>query len=68
MKIAPTYVVNAVALLFLVSKLLGFDIPYTSTEVENALTLLVILGTPSFTMFRQWWTGRSTLSGRSLVR
>lgn len=60
---APTYLANAVAFLFILSRVLGFDIPYTPAEVENALTVVAVLATPLFSMFRQWWTGKSTWYG-----
>lgn len=60
---APTYLVNAVALLFMVSQLFGWDIPYTSEQVQSALTILVVIGTPVFTLIRQVITGRATVLG-----
>lgn len=60
---AQTYVVNAVALLFMLSQVFGWDIPYTSEQVQSALTILVVLATPIFTMIRQVVTGRATVLG-----
>lgn len=63
MQIAPTYLVNGVALLFMLSQVFGWDIPYTSEQVQSALTILVVLATPIFTMIRQVVTGRATVLG-----
>ena len=63
MTIAPTYLVNGVALLFMLSQVFGWDIPYTSEQVQSALTILVVIATPIFTMIRQVITGRATVLG-----
>lgn len=60
---APTYIANAVAVLFIGAQFIGLDIPYTSEEVEVAVTVLLTVGVQLFTMARQWWTGRATLMG-----
>lgn len=60
---APTYTVNAVALLFMLSQVFGWNIPFTSAEVQNAVTVFVVLAAPIFTMIRQVVTGRATVLG-----
>lgn len=60
---APTYAANLASFTFIVSQMLGLDLPYTPEVVEQFLTLGFIVLTPLFTMFRQWWTGRATLLG-----
>lgn len=47
----------------MLAQVFGWNMPFTSAEVQNALTVFVVLATPLFTMARQIITGRATVLG-----
>jgi hypothetical protein len=61
MQIAPTYLANLVTLIAIV--LAYFKIQIAPEALQTTLTTILVIGTPLFTLFRQLWTGRSTLAG-----
>ncbi len=61
MEIAPTYVSAFATLLVGIAALWGKQIDITS--LTTLLEALVVIVGPLFIMFRQWYTGRSTLLG-----
>lgn len=58
---APTYSLNAITLIAIV--LAYFKIDVGPEALQVTLTTILVIATPLFTMFRQWYTGRSTLAG-----
>lgn len=58
---APTYIANAVTVISLGLTLLGVHVGNDALQTTVVTILAIVV--PAFTMFRQWYTGRSTLLG-----
>lgn len=58
---APTYLANAVLVIGLALQVFGIHI--ANADLQTTITTLLAIVVPLFTMFRQWWTGRSTPFG-----
>jgi hypothetical protein len=62
MNYAPTYIANLVSVLSLVLTFLGVHVG--NDALQTTVVTVLAIAVPLFTMFRQWYTGRSTLAGR----
>ena len=58
---APTFIVNAVSLVFVLLQVAGIQV--AQADLQTTVTTLVVICTGLFTLYRQVTTGRSTLSG-----
>ena len=58
---APTFALNAITLISFVLTLLGIHVG--NDALQTTVVTILAIGTPLFTLFRQWYTGRSTLMG-----
>lgn len=58
---APSFVANAVLVIGVVLQFLGVQI--VEADLQTTITTIGVIVIPLFTMFRQWWTGRSTPFG-----
>ena len=58
---APTYIANAVAVISFGLTLLGVHIG--NDALQTTVVTILAIAVPLFSMFRQWYTGRSTLLG-----
>lgn len=58
---APTYIANLVS--FVALALTALHIQVAPESLQITVTTLLVIFVPLFTMFRQWYTNRSTLIG-----
>lgn len=58
---SPTYIANAVMVIMLIVNYFKIDV--APEAVQTTVSTLILVFVPLFTMFRQWYTGRSTLGG-----
>lgn len=58
---APSYIAAAATLLVGILALFGKVV--TFENAQSVITAVVIIGGPLVIMFRQWYTGKSTLLG-----
>lgn len=58
---APTFIANSVLVIGLA--LQAFGIHIADADLQTTITTLLAVLVPLFTMFRQWWTGRSNPFG-----
>lgn len=58
---APTYIAAAATLAVGIAALFGKVI--TIEDAQSLITAIAVIGAPLFVMFRQWYTGKSTVFG-----
>lgn len=58
---APTFIANSVLVIGLALQVFGIHI--AEADLQTTVVTIVTVAVPLFTMFRQWWTGRSTPFG-----